>query len=321
MSNLVVATGPITRACHEMLSPMGDVIELDDDSETRLQELAPQSRAFVVRGGSRLSRTVIELASGLEVIGRSGIGTDGVDLEAATERGIPVVVTPTAGTGAVAEGVFALILAITKRLNQLDTAVRNGMWGERDRISLGDLEGATLGVVGMGRIGRRVSAIAQGFQMDVLAYDPFIEPPQSTDLEIRLCPLEELFASADFITLHAPLTNQTKGIIDLPLLKTCKSGAILVNLARGGLIDSYDSLLQALDGGHIAGIGLDVFEEEPPDTSHSLFRDNRIIFSPHALGLSELAKVRIFREMAEGMIAAMQGQRPKFVANPEIYKE
>ena len=320
MPSLIVTTGPITDECRASLSVVAEVQELPDDNEETLMAAAPSAIAFVVRGTSRLSRKVIESAPGLLVIGRSGIGVDGVDMEAATERGIPVIVTPHAGVNAVAEGVFTLVLAITKRIRDLDVAVRNGNWADRDNLALGDLDGATLGIVGLGRIGSRVATVASAFNMTVVAFDPYINETTPEGPAIEFLSLNELFECSDFISLHAPLTPETRGMVSAELLQTCKPGTVLVNLARGGLIESLDALLSALDTGALAGIGLDVFDEEPPNLSHPIFRDERVLFSPHALGLSNRARHNIFSDMASGILAILAGERAPNIANPEIHQ-
>jgi D-3-phosphoglycerate dehydrogenase len=321
LPDLIIATGPVTQIAHDMLSEFGNLVELPDHREGVPFELIPQMRAIVLRGGSTLDRELINAADRLEVIGRSGVGTDGVDLEAASANRIPVVITPNAGVSAVAEGTFTMFLSITKRIRELDVAVRDGFWSQRDTLSLGDLEGATLGIMGLGRIGRRVASIGSAFGMNVSAFDPYMEERAMEKLGIRHCNLTELFETADFISLHAPLTPKTKDIVNAELLSRCKPGAILVNLARGGLIDSYESIHAALDSGQLAGVGLDVFESEPPDTSHPIFRDSRVLFSPHALGLTNRARERIFQDMAAGMVDVLSGRRPTSIANPEIYEE
>lgn len=286
-----------------------------DDRESTLLGLAAEAVALVVRGSVPISDRLIAAAPSLRVIARSGVGYESIDVRAASARGIPVVITPDAGAQAVAEGAIALMLSLTKRLGALDAAVREGRYGERDRLEVGDLDGATLGVVGLGRIGRRVSALGRAFGMQVLAHDPVVSPDEG----IEMTDLETLFARAGLVSLHAPLTEATRGLVDGRLLSLIGPGAVLVNLARGGLIASLDDLQRALDSGRLAGVGLDVFDPEPPDLSHPLFADPRVLLSPHVLGMSDRAKQRIFRAMSEGIVAALRGDRPEAVANPEIY--
>ncbi|HEV8685871.1 MAG TPA: NAD(P)-dependent oxidoreductase [Gaiellaceae bacterium] len=292
---MIVATGPVHPVAEELLGP----IVVDDD----WRALLPEAEALIVRGGVFVTEDDLERAPRLRVIGRSGIGVDNVPVEAARARGIPVVVTPGAGARAVAEGALALLLAVVKRLPELAEAVQRGDWSARDRLELGDLDGATLGIVGYGRIGRELADLARGLGMHVLAYDPNV-PEASVQLDV-------LFAESDAVSLHAPLTAETRGLVNAELLARARPGLVLINTSRGGLISSLDDLLAALERGHLSGVGLDVFEQEPPDPSHPLFAHPRVVVTPHALGMTRRARERIFREMAEAMAAVLHGKEPR----------
>ena len=295
---MIVATGPVHPVAEEILGP----IEVPSD----WRALLGQAEALLVRGGDVVTAADLDAAPRLKVIGRSGIGVDTVPVEAARARGIPVVVTPGAGARAVAEGALALLLALVKRLPELDGAVRGGDWGARDRLELGDLEGAALGIVGYGRIGRALGDLAGALGMHVAAHDPAV--PDAT------VPLERLFAECDAVSLHAPLTDETRALVGPALLAQAKPGLILVNTSRGAVVSSLDDLLAALDAGRLGGVGLDVFADEPPDTSHPLFSHPRVLVTPHALGLTRRSREQIFRAMAEGVAAALRGEAPPHVA-------
>ena len=308
----IVATGPVFPPAEELLGEITVAPAPDEDS---LVPLVGEAEALIVRGNATISERVLEAAPRLRVIARTGVGLDRVDVEAATRRGIPVVVAPDAGAGAVAEGALAFMLALAKDLNALDRAVREGRWEARDELDLWDIGGTTVGVVGLGRIGRRVAALVQALGARVLAYDPYVEAADG----IELVELDTLFGESDYISLHAPLTPETRGLVDARLLALAR-GAVLVNLGRGGLISSLDDLLVALESGALCGIGLDVFDPEPPDPDHPLFRHPRVLLSPHALGLSRQARRQLFAHVAEGVAAVLRGERPSDVANPEIYE-
>ena len=316
---LVVSTGPVPDEVQALLAGVARVVVTDGSSAALLARAADVA-GFIVRSEGHLPASLIEAAPRLRVIGRSGVGVDNVDVAAATRRGIPVVVTPDAGSIAVAEGAFALLLALAKRLRELDALVRAGRFAERERAVVAEFAGATLGVVGMGRIGRRVAALGTAFGMSVLAADPILGDERLRELGTEPVTLPELFDRADHIALHAPLVPETSGMITADLLMSAGPGAFLVNLARGGLIESLDAVLAALDAGALAGVGLDVFEPEPPDLSHRLFSDPRVLLSPHALGLSDKSRERIFGDMARGVRAVLEGRRPAAVANPEVYR-
>jgi phosphoglycerate dehydrogenase-like enzyme len=287
------------------------------DSEATLLPLVRDAVALIARGGTRVPGTLIEAAPHLRVIGRTGVGVDLVDLEAATRRGIPVVLAPGAGTEAVAEGALAMTLALAKRLPLLDRLVRDGRWRERDEVEIRDVAGATLGIVGLGRIGRRLADLARPLGMRLLACDPYAEAGAAG---VELADLRKLFAESDFVSLHAPLTPETRGMVDAEVLAGARPGLVFVNLGRGALVRSLDDLLGALESGQLGGVGLDVFDPEPPDLSHPLFRHPGVLLSPHALGWTPGSRERIYRQMAEGMAAVLRGGRATAVANPEAYE-
>ena len=308
----IVATGPVFPPAEELL---GEIVVAPAADEDALVALLADAVALIARGDATVSERVLEAAPVLQVIARSGVGVERIDLAAATRRGIPVVIAPDAGAHAVAEGALTLMLALAKDLPALDRAVKDGRWEARDEVDIWDIGGTTVGVVGLGRIGRRVAAMVQAFGARTLAYDPYVADAE----DVELVELETVFGESDYVSLHAPLTAETRGLVDAKLLALAR-GVVLVNLGRGGLISSFDDLLAALEAGSLCGLGLDVFEPEPPDPSHPLFRHPRVLVSPHALGLSRQARRQTFTEVAEGIAAVLAGERPRAVANPEIYE-
>lgn len=295
---MIVATGPVHPVAEALLGPIAT-----GDWRAQLAE----AEALIVRGDAVVTADDITAARKLRVIGRSGVGVDNVDLAAAAARGIPVVIAPGSAARAVAEGALALGLALLKHLPELGAALRAGDWAARDRIEVGDVAGATMGIVGYGRIGRELGDLARALGMHVLAHDPEVDEAAT--------PLDALFANADVVSLHAPLTDETRGLVGPNLLAQAKPGLILVNTARGALVSSLDDLLAALESGRLGGVGLDVFEEEPPDPSHPLFAHPRVLVTPHALGLTPSAREAVFRTMAEGVAAALRGEPPANVAS------
>ena len=230
----------------------------------------------IVRADATVDAAFLDRTPRMRVLARTGVGTDLVDLDAATARGIAVVVTPGSGTRAVAEGVLAHTLALVKRVAPLTALVSAGRWAERDAGGpIGDLDGATIGIVGYGRIGRRVGELAAAFGMRVLAYDPFAPPPD----EVACADLGELAAASDVLTLHVPLTAENHHLVDAAFLARTKPGAVLVNCGRGGLLD-LDAALAALEAGQLAGVGLDVFEPEPPGAPPDLRPPERLAHPP-----------------------------------------
>jgi len=294
---VIVATGPVHAVAEEIL---GEIVV--GDWRARLAD----AEALIVRGDVDVTTDDLDAAPKLRVIGRSGVGVDPVDVEAARARGIPVVVTPGANARAVAEGALTLALALLKRVPELGAAVAARDWEARDRLAIRDARGATLGIVGFGRIGRELADLGRALGMQVLAHDPLVDDATT--------PLDALFENADVVSLHAPLTPETRALVGPELLSRAKPGLVLVNTARGGLVSSLDDLLAALESGRLGGLGLDVFDEEPPDPAHPLFAHPRVLATPHALGQTVGAREAVFRAMAEGVAAVLRGDVPPNVA-------
>lgn len=264
--------------------------------------------AAIVRAAYRVDRDLLDRMPALKVIARTGVGTDLVDVAEANRRGIPVVITPGSNTASVAEGVFAHLLALVKKLSPLTALVREGRWEQRAAVDVGDLEGFTLGIIGYGRIGRRVARIAEAFELKVLAYDPFAEIPA----EIRCDNVEELLAGSDFTTLHVPLTPENQNLINAGAFKAMRPGAILINCSRGGLID-LDAAHEALQSGRLSGLGLDVYHPEPP-AHHPLFDHENVVLTPHLMGFTRQGMAHTVRDAAQGAVDVLAGRTPAAVA-------
>jgi phosphoglycerate dehydrogenase-like enzyme len=316
----IVALGPVDSLVADRLRAFGDVVEASPDGRS-LAEILPDAIGLIARGNSLVDRPLIASAARLRVIGRSGIGVELVDLAAASARRIPVVVTPGAGTNAVAEGALALMLHLVKRLGVLTDLVRQGRWAERESVELGDLDGATLGIVGFGRIGRRLAELCAVLDMRLLAFDPYADHATAARMGVELTDLARLAETADVISLHAPLTAETVHLVNAGLLARVRPGTVLVNCGRGGLLD-LDAVHAALLDGRLSGVGLDVYETEPPPPGgHPIFQHPAVVLTPHVLGLSRRGRRRTFEEMADGMAAVLAGGRAPNIANPEIYEE
>jgi len=238
---------------------------------------------LVVRSETKVTSDLMDSATALRVVGRAGVGVDNIDVPAATERGIVVMNAPDGNTITTAEHTIALLIALARRVPQANSSLKSGHWDRKSFIGV-ELQGKTLGVVGMGRIGRTVAARARAFGMKIVAFDPFIAPEQARDAEIELATLDEVFASADFITIHTPLTAETRGVIGRDAFARMKRGVRIINCARGGLVDE-SALHEAIKSGTVAGAALDVFTEEPPAMDHPLLLLDEVIVTPH-LGAS-----------------------------------
>lgn len=274
------------------------------DVETGLDEQAliariPQYDALIVRSKTRVTKPVIEAAARLRAVGRAGIGVDNIDIPAATARGIVVFNTPDANATTTAELSVAHLMSLSRNLPQADRAVRRGEW-KPGLYSGVELSGKTVGVVGFGTIGRLVAERCAALKMRVLAYDPFVTPEIMTQHGAEAADLDTLLANADYVTLHCPLSENTRHLLNGPRLAAMKPGARIVNCARGGLVDEA-ALLEALQSGHIAGAALDVYEAEPPTGSPLLETDN-VVLTPHLGASTEEAQQAVSLRIAEDMV-------------------
>ena len=316
----IVATGPIDEPTATALAEFGEIVITPDVQGATIRAHLDRAIALIVRGEAEITADLINEAQHVKVISRSGVGYNNVDITAATARGIPVVITPGAASKSMAEGAIAMMLTLSKQLIEWHAKLKSGDWQCRFDANHRDLDGATLGIVGFGRIGQSLAHLAKAFGMHVIAYDPFINDADATEMGVSLMSLDDLMAQSDYISIHAALTDDTQGLINKENLQKVKRGAYLINLARGGLIDSLDDVCDALQDGRLAGAGIDVFDPEPPEMSHPIFKQANCITTPHVIGISQGAIARIFRFMVEDTVAILRGDRPRpgHVVNPEV---
>lgn len=301
----ILIADPLDAAGVEILRASGaEVYELPAAERPRLPEILPGYDALVVRSATKVTADLLAAGKRLKVVGRAGIGVDNVDVGAATERGVLVVNAPTANLLSATEHTFALLLALARNVALADAALKSGVWDRKPFLGV-ELQGKTLGVIGFGRIGQRVAARARAFDMQVVAHDPFLDAQAARRLEVELLSLEELLPRADVVTLHTPLTPETKNLLSAARLAEMKPGALLVNCSRGGVVDE-EALLSALDEGRLGGAGLDVFAEEPPQ-DFALIRHPRVVATPHLGAQTREAQERISTETAEMLLAALAG--------------
>ena len=265
-------------------------------SREGLLEIVGDYDAIVVRSATKLTADVISAAKSLKIIGRAGIGVDNIDVPAATAAGVIVMNTPFGNSITTAEHTVALMMALARDIPAANASTQAGRW-EKDRFVGTELCGKMLGVIGAGNIGSIVADRARGLKMKVVAYDPYLSAERAATLGIEKLPLEDLLARADIVSLHVPLTPETRNIISADALGRMKRGARLINCARGGLVDER-ALKSALDSGHLKGAALDVFEEEPARTN-ILFGDEKVIATPHLGAASEEAQEKVAVQIAE----------------------
>jgi D-3-phosphoglycerate dehydrogenase / 2-oxoglutarate reductase len=298
----VLVREPIADAGVDLLRGRFDV---DLDTDSPLEEILDRYDAIVIRSATRLTRDVIEHGTRLKVIGRAGVGVDNVDVDAATRRGIVVANAPESTIVSAAEQTIGLLVALARNIPQAHAALKQGRW-ERSRYAGIELAGKTLGIVGFGRIGQQVARRAAGLGMNVVAVDPFVGRDRFRDLGVeQLESLGDLLAASDVVTLHSPLTDETRCLIDRDAIGHMRDGARLVNAARGALVDE-EALLEAIRSGKLAGAALDVFSSEP--YSGPLLELDEVVVTPHLAASTDEAQDRAGVIIAEQIVAALDGE-------------
>ncbi|MBI4367931.1 MAG: phosphoglycerate dehydrogenase [Candidatus Omnitrophica bacterium] len=267
-----------------------------------LKKIVGEYDAIVVRSGTHLTKDLIQEAKRLKVIGRAGVGVDNVDLAAATKQGIIVMNTPEGNTISTCEHTMSLILSMARNIPQAETSVRGGEW-KRNQFIGTELHGKVLGIIGFGRIGREVAVRANAFGMHVLAHDPFITKESIHQLGVEVVDLETLLKTSDFITLHVPLTEATRGILNEKAFQLVKPGVFVINCARGGLVDEK-ALYEAIKAGKIRGAALDVFEKEPPG-KHPLLSLSQVVATPHLGAATQEAQENVGVSVAQQVLDAL----------------
>jgi D-3-phosphoglycerate dehydrogenase len=296
----ILVREPIAERGIELL---GARFEVDVDFESPLEAIIGRYDALIVRSATKVSAELIAQAERLRVIGRAGVGVDNVDVDAATRRGIVVANAPESNVVSAAEHAIALLLALARNVPQAHAALTAGRW-ERARWGGVELADKVLGVLGFGRIGRQVARRALGLQMKVVAFDPFVSAERFRELGVERGSFEEVLAAAEFLTLHLPLTDDTRGSIGAEAIASMRDGVRIVNTARGELVDEQ-ALIEALDSGKVAGAALDVFAREPYDGP--LLRAPNVVVTPHLAASTEEAQDRAGVIVAEQVAAALDG--------------
>ena len=308
---------PSTDPEREVLEAAGiELVVAPDTSETTLAELATDVDAIMFCF-AQVTGQVLESATNCKIAARYGIGVDNVDIPKATELGIVVTNVPDYCMDEVTDHALGMILALNRRLVPHNRSVLSGGW---DTVALNQpmhrTRGATLGIVGFGRIGRSLADKAAGFGMNILTYDPLIKPGATLD-GVTAVSFDHILKESDFISLHVPLIPSTENLISAPQLAKMKSGSILINCARGGLIDE-EALAVALQSGHIAGAGLDVVEPTPPDPNSALLSQENVIITPHTAFFSQASTLELERRTAAEVVRVLNGETPENLINPDV---
>ena len=309
----ILVSDPIDPQGIEMLRAVGDVdVKLGLDPKDLLAIIGEYD-ALVVRSETKATAEVIEASHKLQVIGRAGVGVDNIDLEAATQKGIAVVNAPTGNTVAAAEHTIALMMALARNIPQANESLRRGEWKRSAFMGI-EVRNKVLGIIGLGKVGTEVARRAGGLQMQVHAYDPFVSHEQARLLGIELVGLDQIFRNSDFICLHTPLTEATRGLVNDEKIALMKPTARILNAARGELVDEA-ALFRAVEEGRIAGAALDVFSQEPLPKDNPLLKNSKIIVTPHLGASTEEAQAEVAREVAEQVISVLQGHSARYTVN------
>jgi D-3-phosphoglycerate dehydrogenase len=280
-----------------------DVTHIDQSSTEVFLEALGSADALVVRSATRVGADLIEMAPRLKLIGRAGVGIDNVDVAAASARGIAVYNAPGGNTIAAAEMTMALMLSLLRKIPSAERSLRDGQW-DRAAYKGNELRGRTLGLIGAGRIGGEVAKRCQAFEMDCIVYDPYLTEARAAELGVRLVELGDVLDDADVISIHVPLTEETRDLVNADALSRIRKGAFVINASRGGVIDEI-ALANALTAGEIGGAALDVYEHEPLPGDSPLRNAPNLILTPHLAGSTAEAQVEVAREVGAHVIACL----------------
>ncbi|MFR5048517.1 MAG: hydroxyacid dehydrogenase [Faecalispora sporosphaeroides] len=313
-----VMTKAVSPEGMELLVGKAEVYTANHPDPNEYLDQMQNADALLVRVG-KCDRHVIENSPQLKVIGRTGVGYDNVDVKTATAHGIPVIITPGANNRSVAEHAIAMMFSLSKNLMEAHREMCAGNWEIRDAQKSFELEGKTVGILGLGAIGREMAKLCQGCGMKVAGYDPFLSREKIESLGVLyFSDYEELLKTSDLVTIHIPLTEQTRNLIAKEQLASMKKTSLIINCGRGGIINEED-LVEALKSGTIAGAGIDVFTTEPPTPDNPLFQAPNLILSPHAAALSRESVIRMAQMCVKGCLAVCHGEKWKYVADPSVY--
>jgi D-3-phosphoglycerate dehydrogenase len=315
---LVVLAGPINADGHANLEREARVVLCNEETEAAFLAVAAGADGILFRAKPRCTESLMAACKNLKVVGRHGVGLDTVDIPAATRLGIAVVHAPGSNSQAVAEHALMLMLVCVKRTLAIDRMTRAGDWGGRRDSQNSELGGKTLGIVGVGNVGRRVAKFAGALGMRVLGYDPYVP---ADELRRRgaepVTSLEALLPQVDVLTCHTPLTPETKHMIDGRRLALLKRGAIYVNTSRGG-VQQEEALFEALTRGQLGAAGIDVWEEEPASRDNKIFNLDNVVCSSHVAGVTREASRQASLQVTSEMLRVLRGEKPDVLVNPEV---
>jgi D-3-phosphoglycerate dehydrogenase len=317
----VLVNKPIHSVALDRLGEDVEVLTPFSAPREELLELLPSVHGLILCAGLRMGPVEMDLAGNLEVIARHGVGVDNVDIEAATERGLPVTYTPDGPTESTAEHAFTLMLAAARRLTQLDDAVRAGHFGVRDYVRGQEMAGKALGVIGFGRIGRRMAEMCRdALQMTVYVYDPYVDSEETSRWGATwVADVVDMARAVDVLSIHTPLTDSTKHLVGQEVIRALKPGSILINTARGAVVDER-ATIAALQDGHLGAAGLDVFDPQPPTADNPLLAMDQVVLTPHVGSATDEGRQRMGLIAVEDTLRALRGERPLNLVNPQTWR-
>jgi len=316
---LIVLGGPVHPDAAKLMETAARVVVTSDETEAGVAKIAAEADGLLIRGKPAATASLMTACKKLRVVGRHGVGLDTVDIPAATRLGIAIVHAPGSNSQAVAEHALMLMLTCAKRTLEIDEMTKKGDWSARTNVHNVELGGRTLGIVGVGNVGRRVAKFCAALGMRVLGYDPYVPDAELRQRGVEPQPsLEAMLPQCDFVTFHTPLTPETRGMLGGTNVKLMKKGAIVVNTSRGGVQVEPD-LFEALTKGHLAAAGLDVWEQEPTSLDNPMFNLPNVVCSAHVAGVTTDAHRVAGVQVAEEMLRVLRGERPHVLVNPDVW--
>jgi len=308
MSSKVILTDSVHPVCYQLLEDAGmEAVDASDWSDERITDECDGFDAWIVRSGTKVTADWIEKATNLKVVGRAGVGVDNVDLAAATKRGVLVLNAPAGNTLSTAEHTMALMMSVVRNVPAAVASLKDGAWNRKAFMG-SELFGKTLGVVGLGKIGKEVAKRAASFGMDIIGTDPMMTAEAADRIGIELVDVDAIIERSDIITVHTPLVDSTRHLFNDDTLARCKEGVVILNCARGGIVEE-EALLRALESGHVGGAGVDVYSSEPPpDNIRALLEHPRVVCTPHIAASTEEAQEKVARQVTEQVIRALTSE-------------
>ncbi len=315
----ILITDAVDKKCKTILESAGFEVTFEAGMPSeKIKSVISDYHALIVRSETQVDHELISLMENMVVIGRAGTGVDNIDVDSATRKGIIVMNTPGGNTVSTAEHTMALMLGMCRNIASANQSMREGKW-ERKKFKGSELEGKTLGVIGLGKVGREVAVRAKAFGMNVIGYDPVISVDSAGRLGVDFVNLDKIFSDSDLITVHVPLTQETENLISDETLGKCKKGVKIINCARGGIVNEQ-ALLEALESGKVSAAAFDVYETEPPDLSSKLFQHNKVLTTPHLGASTEEAQEKVAVQIGEQIVDLLKNKFVRGTVNAASFE-